>query len=41
MAKSNHTSDLTLSKNEDGYLRHYLHIIEDNVIRGLACVNYD
>jgi len=41
MAKSNNESDIVVNKTEDGYLRHYLHLMVDEVVHGLACLNYD
>ena len=41
MAKSNHECDIAVNKTEDGYLRHYFHIVVGDVIHGLACLNYD
>lgn len=41
MAKSNHECDMAVNKTEDGYLRHYFHIVVGDMIHGLACLNYD
>jgi len=41
IAKSNNESDIAVNKTEDGYLRHYLHLMVDDVVHGLACLNYD
>ena len=41
MAKSNHECDIAVNKTEDGYLRHYFHIVVGDVVHGLACLNYD
>lgn len=41
MAKSNHEYDVTILKTEEGYLRHYMHIVINGVVHGLVCLNYD
>jgi len=41
MAKSNNECVIAVNKTEDGYLRHYLHLMVDDVVHGLALLNYD
>ena len=39
--KSNHDPDKVFELTENGYERHYLSIVANGKVHGLACVNYD
>ena len=41
IAKSNASASDVLKKTENGYERHYLQLVANNKVLGLACLNYD
>lgn len=41
IAQSNHDAAKIVQLTEDGYERHYLHLVHNETVYGLACLNYD
>ncbi len=41
IVKSNHDAIKSFEITEQGYDRHYMHIVNEGKIYGLACLNYD